>query len=122
MDSRRPFAPPSNVLLPVQRQPPLTSTVPFSSSTLGKRGAADAGLETAAGGHRRALSSATAIQAKLLAAERREAEALERVEEQRVEIERLKSERRMLYEGETFERTTAETREKEWAEERVSLS
>jgi mitotic spindle assembly checkpoint protein MAD1 len=62
----------------------------------------------------------TALQSQLLAAERREAEAHNRIEDMRVEMERLKSERRVLHDGETLERETGEARERDWANERVS--
>jgi hypothetical protein len=134
MDRRRPLSmssrsPLDSVFSPVQRDahvpstPISSSSIPvptsgLSSSYLGKRGASTAGPDSAS--HKRALSSVTALQSQLLAAERREAEANDRIEDMRVEMERLKSERRVLHDGETLERETGEAREREWANERVS--
>ncbi|GFZ47899.1 hypothetical protein JCM24511_05646 [Saitozyma sp. JCM 24511] len=128
MSSRSPL---DSVFSPVQRDahvpstPLSSSSIPvptsgLSSSYLGKRGASTAGPDSAS--HKRALSSVTALQSQLLAAERREAEANDRTEDMRVEMERLKSERRVLHDGETLERETGEAREREWANERLRLS
>lgn len=56
---------------------------------------------------------------QLEAAERDQAQ---KIEQQRAEIERLRSERHVLAEGESNERASGERREREFLDERVSLT
>ncbi|KAK8847559.1 hypothetical protein IAR55_005418 [Kwoniella newhampshirensis] len=96
-----------------------------SSTTLGKRGAMDAGLDDPM----TARKEVTTLRSRMTTLERhnhslqvRESELASQVEAQRVEIERLKAERRILHEGEIHERSLGEEREKGFYDERTRLS
>ncbi|WVF69623.1 hypothetical protein IAT40_004401 [Kwoniella sp. CBS 6097] len=86
-----------------------------ASTSLGKRGASDAGLE--------------ALKARLSTLEHnnhslqvRDQASAEQIEEQRIEIERLKAERRMLHDGEKNERQVGEERERDFYNERLKYT
>ncbi|WWD21649.1 hypothetical protein CI109_106135 [Kwoniella shandongensis] len=96
-----------------------------TTTTLGKRGAMDAGLDDPMAA-RKELST---LRSRMTTLERhnhtlqvRESELNSRVEEQRIEIERLKAERRVLHEGEMQEREIGEEREKDFYDERSQMS
>ncbi|RXK40891.1 hypothetical protein M231_01739 [Tremella mesenterica] len=92
---------------------------------LGKRGAGDAGLEdpnTIRKQLAQSQSHQTTLKRDILTLEAREREQARKIEEQRVMIDKLKRERMILLEGETEERQTGESREKEWSEERLTMA
>ncbi|WVR04777.1 hypothetical protein IAU60_001789 [Kwoniella sp. DSM 27419] len=98
-----------------------TRSLRASTSTLGKRGAGDAGLDD----HKQM----SALKARVSALEHnnhslqvKDKALNDKIEEQRVEIERLKAERRMLHDGERKERQTGEERERDFYDERKRYS
>ncbi|WWC68115.1 uncharacterized protein I206_102036 [Kwoniella pini CBS 10737] len=95
-----------------------SSRLNASTSSLGKRGAGEAGLED----HHKQMSSYTAKISTLehinLSLQKKERYSASKIEEQRIEIERLKAERRTLYDGEKKERKVGQEREKDFYEER----
>ncbi|WVQ79902.1 hypothetical protein IAT38_002002 [Cryptococcus sp. DSM 104549] len=123
-ESRLPtYTPRTNVFSPVGSvaATPSTSSA-LRSSTLGKRGANDAGLDNDSSAVRKQLSTyklhISSLERDNHALKAKETENATKLEEQRLEIEKLKNERYSLYEGKMTEREKGEKREKEFYEER----